>query len=220
MVPPFLLLSGFVGFVLESLGLGVRCQKFMPPTEPCRAGRLVWRRHATTCNPTRHQLRATCMALLPLVEMFCKWELQEDCNDLRSLMLRFDSESELETRELGHSLLHMVRDDDADMEFSSHRLNFDVPSNPFDAIRSRLADIDRAFRALQPQVRLPVDFTSNRALAGMPAMAFGMPDCSLLLLCINKTFKGMFNAINVMSHICLYVVCPASNFDVCIQLFF
>lgn len=52
------------------------------------------------------------MQLLPLVEMYCKWELKEDCSNLQELMLQFDSEAELETHELGRSLLHMLRDDD------------------------------------------------------------------------------------------------------------
>lgn len=130
----------------RSLRLSVLCeQKNKPPTEPCCAGHMVWRRHARTSNPTRHQLRATCMELLPLVEMYCKYELQEDCTNLRSLMLCFDSERELETYELGRSLLLMLRDDDDGMDFSTHRLHLDVPSNPFDAIRGRIADIDLVF---------------------------------------------------------------------------
>jgi hypothetical protein len=52
------------------------------------------------------------MQLLPLVEMYCRWELEEDCSDLNALMRRFDSESVLETHELGRSLLLMLRDED------------------------------------------------------------------------------------------------------------
>ena len=51
------------------------------------------------------------MQLLPLVEMYCRWELEEDCSNLEALLLRFDSEAELESHELGCALLHMVRDD-------------------------------------------------------------------------------------------------------------
>ena len=48
--------------------------------------------------------------------MFCKWELQEDCTNLRALMLRFDSEEELDSHELGRSLLFMVRNEDVDVD--------------------------------------------------------------------------------------------------------
>ena len=64
-------------------------------------GQLVWRRHANSPLPSHHMLRTTCMQILPLVEMFCRWELQEDCGNLRALMHRFDSESELQSTELG-----------------------------------------------------------------------------------------------------------------------
>jgi hypothetical protein len=162
------------------------------------------------------------MQLLPLVEMFCKWELQEDCSDLRSLMLRFDSERELETSELGRSLLLMLRDDDSGMEFSGHRLQLDVPVNPFDAIRGRIADIDLAFRALQPQVRLTVEFTPHITLAGMPAMAFSMPDCLFLVFCCNKTFKWLFFVIDVLSRVCewanvLHRILPYAIFFNCVS---
>ena len=72
----------------------------------------MWRRHESASNPSHHALRATCMQLLPLVEMYCKWELQEDCTNLRALMLCFDSEVALETHELGRSMLLMLDDDD------------------------------------------------------------------------------------------------------------
>ena len=86
------------------------CLKCPPCFFP--AGQLVWRRHSAHTNPSGRAIRTTCMQLLPLVEMYCKWELEEDCSNLRELMLRFDSEAELETHELGRSLLHMLRDDD------------------------------------------------------------------------------------------------------------
>jgi hypothetical protein len=43
--------------------------------------------------------------------MYCKWELEEDCSNLWALMLRFDSEADLETHDLGRSLLLMLRSD-------------------------------------------------------------------------------------------------------------
>ena len=76
------------------------------------SGQLVWRRHTCLPPPSHHALRTTCMHILPLVEMYCRWELQEDCSDLGALMVRFDSESELESNALGRSLLRMIRDDD------------------------------------------------------------------------------------------------------------
>lgn len=158
------------------------------------------------------------MELLPLVEMYCYYELQEDCTNLRSLMLRFDSERELETCELGRSLLHMLRDDDEGMDFSSRRLHLDVPSNPFDAIKGRIADIDVAFRALQPQVRLPLDFTCQGPLAGMPAMAFAMPEYLYPDFSINKTLPCLVFFKDTFISLWLIVVCLAPNFSVCIRL--
>ena len=158
------------------------------------------------------------MELLPLVEMYCKWELQEDCGDLRSLMLRFDSELELETHGLGRSLLLMIRDDDAGMDFSSHRLHLDVPSNPFDAIRSRIADIDLAFRALQPQVLLPADSTAHTTLVGMPALAFAMPDCLFPVFWINKSLTCQFFFRSVLRHLWPIIDWLAWTLAVCIQL--
>lgn len=116
------------------------------------AGQLVWRRHTQFPPPSHHALRTTCMQLLPLVEMFCKWELQEDCSDLESLMHRFDSESELESHELGRSLLYMIRNDDAALpQFFRHEPIL-VPGNPFAALRERLAAVDLAIHDLRPQV--------------------------------------------------------------------
>ena len=90
--------------------------------------------------------------------MYCKWELEEDCNNLRALMLRFDSEADLETHELGRSLLLMLRSDGAGLELLPQRMHVDRPPNPFEAIRSRLAAVDLAFRGLQAQVQLAVIF--------------------------------------------------------------
>ena len=86
---------------------------------------------------------------MPLVEMYCKYELEEDYGNLVALMHRFDSEAELETHDLGRSLLLMLRNDSAGLEIRPQRLHFDRPENPFEAIRSRLAAVDLAFRGLQ-----------------------------------------------------------------------
>lgn len=99
-------------------------------------------------------IRATCMQILPLVEMYCKWELQEDCSNLHALMLRFDSERELETHELGRSLLGMIQNDDTGIDGVHRLLEFGIQANPFDALRTRLAAAETAIRLLQPQVLL------------------------------------------------------------------
>ncbi len=56
------------------------------------------------------------MQLLLIMEMFCKYELQDDCNDLRALMLWFDSEVQLQSHELGRLLLSMIAIEGADLE--------------------------------------------------------------------------------------------------------
>jgi hypothetical protein len=114
----------------------------------------VWRRHTRLPLPSHQVVRATCVQILPLVEMYCKWELEDDCTDLRSLLHRFDSESDLESHDLGRSLLHMIRDEDIDLDILPHREQFDRASNPFDGIRERLAAAASAIHNLQPQVHL------------------------------------------------------------------
>ena len=119
------------------------------------AGQLVWRRHCELPPPSHHVLRATCMRILPLVEMYCKWELEEDCTNLRSLMHRFDSEAALESHSLGQSLLSMLRDDDSGFEtFPVQVPTYVARPNPFDAVRERLAVAASAIRGLQAQVQL------------------------------------------------------------------
>lgn len=117
-------------------------------------GRLVWRRHFGLPQPSHHVLRSTCTQLLPLVEMYCKWELQEDCSNLHALMLRFDSERELESHELGRSLLFMIRDEDMGFPTCPRQNVVNAPNNPFDVIRERLAAADLAIRDLHAQVHL------------------------------------------------------------------
>lgn len=124
-------------------------------------GQLVWRRHAGLHAPSRQWILATCTQLLPLVEMFCKGQLEEDCSDLRSLMLRFDCEAELESHALGRSLLLLVRDGDGGFENVPPRIQIVPPPNPFDAVRARLSAIDLAIRGLHMQVHLIVGFCST-----------------------------------------------------------
>ena len=147
-----------------------------PPALPCNSGQLVWRRHAGRSAPSRHAIRATCTQLLPLVEMYCRWVLQEDCSNLRTLMLRFDSEAQLETDVLGRALLLMVRDDDDGLEMYTRRLQVDAPVNPFEAILSRLSAVDIAFQGLQAQVHLDAVSSPNCTVSGMPVQALAMAE--------------------------------------------
>ena len=116
------------------------------------AGQLVWRRHCELPPPSHHVLRATCMRILPLVEMYCKWELEEDCTNLRSLMHRFDYETVLESHELGRYLLNMLVDDDIGFPTLSSQLPLVARPNPFEAVRERLAVAASAIRELHAEV--------------------------------------------------------------------
>ena len=135
-----------------------------------RAGQLVWRRHDSTSHPSHHALHATCMQLLPLVEMYCRWELQEDCSDLRALMMRFDSEAALETHDLGRSMLQMLRDDDIGLHILPTSTHFPSPVNPFDEFRCSLAVVDAAIQALQPHVHIDLVYHSSCSSPALPVM--------------------------------------------------
>ena len=108
----------------------------------------MWRRHVHSPFPSYHVVRATCTQLLPLVEMYCKWVLEEDCSSLRGLMLRFDSEVELESHELGRSLLDMIRYDDVGFINVPQPVPFITSASPFDAVRDRLAAAGTTIRGL------------------------------------------------------------------------
>lgn len=130
---------------------------FIPLPVCVCAGQLLWRRFDSARIPSHHSLCAACMQLLPLVEMYCKWELQEDCSNLGELMRRFDSEAELQSHDLGRSMLQIVRDDDVGLHQLLPR-SLDAPTpNPFAAIRSSLAAVDAAFQGMQPQVHVVLD---------------------------------------------------------------
>ena len=116
------------------------------------SGQLVWRRLVHSPHPSHHTIRDTCTRLLPLLEMFCKWELQEDCSDLRALMLRFDSEVVLGSHELGRSLLFMIGHEDVGFDSLPHPPPIEPRINPFDVVRERLAAVDLALHGLHPQV--------------------------------------------------------------------
>jgi hypothetical protein len=124
-----------------------------PPTQiRLCTGRLVRQRHTHLPHPSHHAIRSTCMQLLPLIEMYCKWELEEDCTNLHALMLRFDSESELQSHDLGRSLLSMVREEDAGLDILPLRATLPPQPSPFDLVRDRLAAAALAIRTLRTQV--------------------------------------------------------------------
>ena len=113
----------------------------------------MWQRHGRATPPSHYAIHNACTQILPLVEMYCRWELEEDCSDLHSLMCRFDCEAELESHELGRSLLTMVRDDSLCLERLPPEPPVVTPTNLFDVLRERLAAADLAIRDLQPQVQ-------------------------------------------------------------------
>ena len=122
----------------------------------CSAGRVLWQRLGHHSLPSHHVVRTTFMQLLPLVEMYCRWELEEDCSDLRALMLCFDSELELESHELGRSLLFMIRDEDVGIDIVPRHEHIATPTNPFELVRERLAAADLAIRDLRARVHITV----------------------------------------------------------------
>ena len=142
------------------------------------------------------------MQLLPLVEMYCKWELQEDCTNLRALMLRFDSESELESHELGRSLLSMIRDEVDCHDHFPLRATLPPQSSPFDLVRERLAAAGLAIRNLHVQVQLvlapPFDFNS----AGPCGLRLNM---SLLILKCVKRSKNCYVYVVPLNTIMLHI---------------
>ena len=137
----------------------------------------MWSPFDPACIPSHHSLRATCVQLLPLVEMYCKWELQEDCTNLWELMLRFDSEAELQSHELGRSMLLMVRDDDVGLHQLLPRTQSTATVNPFDAIRTMLAAVGTAFEAMHPQVHLGLDVPSSCSSPQMLLVPLGNAIC-------------------------------------------
>lgn len=209
--PPPYVLFDFVFAVAACLLQRRIFVRFTTPAAPGAAGQLVWRRHVGRC-PSPNALRATCMELLPLVEMFLKWELQEDCSNLGDLMQRFDSESQLETHVLGRALLLMLRDDDGGMEMSSRRMQFEAPLDPFAAIRIRIAAVDTAFQALQPQVLLGVVCPGSCTVAEMPMAVIAMDSYMLLALCSSNTVKCKKEFQMKFCRLLVGAVCFASSF--------
>ena len=118
----------------------------------------MWSSHGGLHPPSAQVVRTLCTQLLPLLEMYCRWELQEDCTDLRALMQRFDSETDLESHALGRSLLFMIRDEEAHIDRFPVHVPIVARENPFDAIRGRLSVLGMAIQDLRPQVNLTGDF--------------------------------------------------------------
>ena len=143
------------------------------------AGQLVFRRHRGPCIPSHHAIRATCMQLLPFVEMHYKWELEEDCSNLRAHMLRFDFEAHLERHELGRSLLLMIQDDEAGLEIPAMAVGSAATTSTFDAIRARLAAVDDVFQCLQAQVLLAKYFDSTCSIPEVLSMVLDTAICQL-----------------------------------------
>ena len=165
-----------------------RCvRQLTASTNACvHTGELVWRRHSRELPPSHHVLRNTCMQLLPLVEMYCRWELQEDCSNLRDLMGRYDSEAELQTHELGRSLLFMIRDDDMQFEGLPRAEPPHAPSNPFADVRERLVAMDSAIRDLRPQVHIRTHFLLHSKPTRV-GMDLHNADCKIALsLCAHQ----------------------------------
>ena len=131
--------------------LVVCCWYCVPPWTPSTS-QLVWRRHLDLPFPSHHDIRTTCMQLLPLVEMYCKYELLEDCTSLWRLMVCFDSELELESHELGRSLLFMVRDEATTHDILPQIIPLVLTASPFDIVRERLAATWFAIRSIHHQV--------------------------------------------------------------------
>ena len=65
-------------------------------------------------------------------------------------MLRFDSESELRSHELGRSLLCMIQNDNTDFDGVHGLVESAVQANPFTELTARLSAAKVTLRGLQP----------------------------------------------------------------------
>ena len=216
--PLFVFLWLFIGFssLSKLLWIDVVCGFWNPSLwlYLCRAACVAtswW-----VASSFHHVLRTSCMQLLPLVEMYCKWELEEDCSNLRALMLRFNSELELESHELGYSLLSMVRDDDMGLDRLPRCVRPKPQTNPFDVVKERLATVDLAIRDLQPKVHLVSDSSSWCKLAKNFVIALRMAT-TLFRTSNGIEFESGVNA----KHLCFNFGCPNIHvFDLWVLLKF
>ena len=115
------------------------------------------------------------MQLLPIVEMFCKYELQDDCSDLCALMLRFDSEVQLKSHELGRALLAMIASEGADLECLPRSLPILPRSNPFQGVRERLDMAALAIQDLNAQVTHVESSACMFQLVALCVVKLGIP---------------------------------------------
>lgn len=97
-------------------------------------------------------------------------------------MLRFDLKVELETHDLGRSLLLMLHDDDIGLQVLPQSMPFAAPVNPFDAIRTRLAAVDSAFQGLQAQLHVVLHLSCKCSIAGVLVLALHTAVCGFLSL--------------------------------------
>lgn len=107
--------------------------------------------------------------------MFCKYELQDDCSDLRALMLRFDSEVQLQSHELGRELLSMIESDGAGLECLPRSLPIPPRPNPFQGLRDRLALAAFAIHDLNAQVTQAVSSACEFALPALFVLPLESP---------------------------------------------
>lgn len=95
-------------------------------------------------------------------------------------MHRFDSETELESHELGRSFLFMIHNDDAEMYGMPRQARNSPIANPFDAIRERLATVGMAIRDLNAQVHILLDSSSMCGQYGYLITTYEIIVCSLV----------------------------------------
>ena len=97
-------------------------------------------------------------------------------------MLRFDSEVDLGSHELGRSLLFMIRDEDGDLDGlpSLHRI--ERPSNPFEVVRERLAAVTLAIQELQPQVHAASDYIGSMQFCSKNSLSIHINENSVAIL--------------------------------------
>lgn len=77
------------------------------------------------------------MDILPLAEMYLRWDLQEDVCDLHSLMELLKCEDELHSHEFGQSFLLMIASDVGGIKGPSNRIRVAMLIDCFLEMRQR-----------------------------------------------------------------------------------
>lgn len=152
----------------------------------------MWRRHGLLVSPSHNAIHTATTQVLPLVEMFCRWELGEDCSDLRALMLRFDSEVELGSHELGRSLLCMLQDDNVDFDNVPRQTYTPLRVNPFAGVTERLVAAGVAIRDLHAQVHTHTETFSTFMLDSSPVLSLPLAATMLWSSHLCTTRVGKF----------------------------